>query len=52
MQQAVRDSEIEAFLHVEPIMAVIGTVLTFCVLWTFIVFILFRITRIVLLNIT
>ena len=48
MQHVLPDPEIKALLHVEPIRAAIGTVITFCVLWLLIVFILYHITRIAL----
>jgi hypothetical protein len=50
MENALHDPEIEAFLHVAPIRAAIGTVITFCVLWFLIVFLLYQIARIALLR--
>jgi hypothetical protein len=41
-------SENEDFLHVEPVIVAIGMTITLCVLWFFIVFILYQITRIAL----
>jgi hypothetical protein len=38
--------EIDDFLHIEPIIVAIGMTITLCVLWFFIVFILYQITRI------
>ena len=40
------DPEIEAFFHLEPMMAAIGVMTTFCTLWYLAVFILYQITRI------
>jgi hypothetical protein len=51
MQNTLHDPEIEAILHVEPIRAAIRTVITFCMLWLLIVFILYQIARIALLSI-
>jgi hypothetical protein len=40
--------EIDDLLHMEPIIVAIGITITLCVLWFFIVFILYQITRIAL----
>jgi hypothetical protein len=40
--------EIDDLLHMEPILVAIGITITLCVLWFFIVFILYQITRIAL----
>jgi hypothetical protein len=42
------DPTIEDLLHLEPIMAVIGMAITFCLLWTLIIFILYQLTRVAL----
>ena len=38
-------SEIEAFFHLEPMMAAIGVMISFCTLWLLTVFVLYQITR-------
>ncbi|HEY3475442.1 MAG TPA: hypothetical protein VGK56_12590 [Anaerolineales bacterium] len=38
----------EAFFHLEPMMAAIGVMITFCTLWSLTVFILYQIARIAL----
>jgi hypothetical protein len=40
--------EIEAFFHLEPLMAAIGVMISFCTIWLLTVFILYQITRIAL----
>ncbi|HET8671065.1 MAG TPA: hypothetical protein VFM05_10690 [Candidatus Saccharimonadales bacterium] len=40
--------EIEAFFHLEPMMAAIGVMISFCTLWLLTVFVLYQITRIAL----
>ena len=41
-------SEIEPFFHLEPLMAAIGVMISFCTIWLLTVFILYQITRIAL----
>lgn len=45
---AAHDPTIEDLFHLEPIMAVIGMVITFCLLWFLIIFILYQLTRVAL----
>ena len=44
----VAPSEIEPFFHLEPLMAAIGVMISFCTIWLLTVFILYQITRIAL----
>ena len=39
------DPDIEAFFHLEPMMAAIGVTVTSCILWFLTIFILYQITR-------
>ena len=48
LQFRLHDPEIEAFFHLEPMMAAIGVMISFCTLWLLTVFILYQITRIAL----
>jgi hypothetical protein len=44
----IQDPEMEAFFHLEPMMAAIGVMISFCTLWSLTVFILYQIARIAL----
>lgn len=48
LQYRIHDPEIEAFFHLEPMIAAIGVMISFCTLWLLTVFVLYQITRIAL----
>lgn len=48
LQYRIQDPEIEAFFHLEPMMAAIGVMISFCTLWSLTVFMLYQIARIAL----
>ena len=47
-EDTIHAPEIDDLLHMEPIIVAIGITITLCVLWFFIVFILYQITRMAL----
>jgi hypothetical protein len=46
LRSRIPDPEMEAFFHLEPVMAAIGVMISFCTVWLLTVFVLYQVARI------